>query len=132
MEEEFPGLFKRFTEFERELWGNGAFYPPANLVETETAFEVTMELPGLKPEEFHVEVREGLLTIYGKKEEEKEEKGKSFHRVERHYGHFRREMRLPLPVEEEKVTAEFRNGLLTVTIPKAKEVIAKTIEVKVK
>jgi HSP20 family protein len=62
------------------------FTPTFNLAETEVGFEVTMELPGMKPEEFKVEVKNGELWVTGEKKEEKEEKGKTFHRVERTYG----------------------------------------------
>jgi HSP20 family protein len=106
------------------------FVPAANLVETENEFEVTLELPGLKPEEVNVELREGALWVSGERKEEKEEKGKTFHRMERRYGAFRRVIPLPMEVKEEKVEAEFHNGILKVKLPKSEEVKPKHIEVK--
>jgi HSP20 family protein len=106
------------------------FVPMANLVETENEFEVTLDLPGLKPEEVNVELREGALWVSGERKEEKEEKGKTFHRMERRYGAFRRVIPLPTEVKEEKIEAEFHNGVLKVKLPKSEEVKPKHIEVK--
>jgi len=111
-------------------WIAERFVPTANLVETENEFEVTLDLPGLKPEEVNVELREGALWITGERKEETEEKGKTFHRMERRYGAFRRVIPLPAAVEEEKVAAEFHHGVLTVKLPKCEEVKPKHIEVK--
>jgi HSP20 family protein len=136
LENEMNELMGRF--FGREEgwgWGDGlekleAFTPRMNLVETENAYEVTVELPGIKPEEFNVEFKEGALWITGHRKEEKEEKGKTFHRVERHFGEFRRMIPLPGAVNEEKVEAAFKEGLLTVTVPKAEIVKPRHIAVK--
>jgi HSP20 family protein len=106
------------------------FVPAANLVETENEFEVTLELPGLKPEEVKVELREGALWVSGERKEEKEEKGKTFHRMERRYGEFRRVIPLPSEVKEEKIEAEFHNGVLKIKLPKSEEVKPRHIEVK--
>jgi HSP20 family protein len=131
MEERFARLMQPFFGSDEPMWGNGhEFMPQTNLVETEDAIEVTVELPGVKPEDFHVELREGDLWITGKKEEEHEEKGKTFHRVERSFGEFRRVFNLPAAVNAEAIDAEFRDGVLKVMIPKREEVKPKTINVK--
>jgi HSP20 family protein len=101
-----------------------------NLAETENHYEVTVELPGMKPEEFNVELRNGELWITGERKEEKEEKGKTWHRMERRYGEFRRVFRLPLAVEAEKVTAEYKEGILRIAVPKVAEAKPKRVEVK--
>lgn len=112
-----------------ETWGT-AFSPHANMVETPAGYEVTAELPGMKPEEFKVEVKDGELWITGEKQEETKAEGKRFHKVERRYGKFERAFGLPTAVKEEGITAEFKDGILKVTVPKAEEVQPKPIEVK--
>ena len=108
----------------------GKFMPEANLLETDKAVEVTVELPGMKPEDVRVEVKENALWITGEKKEEKEEKGKTFHRIERRAGMFRRVFQLPVEVSEEQVDARFAEGVLKITLPKAAKVAPKQIEVK--
>ena len=136
-----PGTFSRFEEemdrmmegvFGRRepVWIPEKFVPRTDLVETESELTVTVDLPGLKPEEVKLELREGALWVTGERKEEKEEKGKTFHRIERFYGTFRRVIALPTTVNEEKVEAEFHDGVLTVKLPKAEEVKPKHIEVK--
>jgi HSP20 family molecular chaperone IbpA len=83
-----PGIFGR----------EGKFLPEADIVETEKAVEVAVELPGMKPEEVKVEIKEGKLWIVGEKQTEKEEKGRTFHRMERRSGMFRRVFELPTEV----------------------------------
>ena len=109
---------------------DGKFLRVANMVETDKAVEVAVELPGLKPEDVKVEIKEGNLWITGEKKEEKEEKGKTFHRVERRAGMFRRVFQLPVEVMEEKVDARFAEGVLKITLPKAEKAAPKQIEVK--
>jgi HSP20 family protein len=109
---------------------DGKFLPEANLAETEKSVEVTVELPGMKPEEVKVEIKGEQLWITGEKKEEKEEKGKTFHRMERRTGMFRRIFTLPVEVVDEKVEAKFAEGVLKITLPKAEKVAPKQIEVK--
>jgi HSP20 family protein len=112
------------------LGTNGKFLPEANLAETEKAVEVTVELPGMKPEEVKVEIKGEQLWITGEKKEEQEEKGKTFHRVERRAGMFRRIFNLPVEVLHDKVEAKFAEGVLRVILPKAEKVAPQQIEVK--
>jgi HSP20 family protein len=106
------------------------FAPKSNLAETEMGYEVTVELPGMKPEDFHVEFKGGELWITGEKKEEQVEKGKMFHRIERRYGEFRRVIRLPAAINEELVTAEYKDGVLRIAVPKIAEAKAKRVAVK--
>src|SRR5438477_5905162 len=106
-----------------------SFVPTTNVAENENELEVTIDLPGLKPEEVNLELREGALWITGERKEEKEEKDRTFHRVERRYGSFRRVIPLPAAVNEEKVAAEFRDGVLTVKLPKSEAVNPRHSEV---
>lgn len=132
VEQEMEEMMKRFWGGERALLPVEAFAPHINIAETEKAYEVTVELPGLKPEEFHLEVKNGELWITGEKNEEKEEKGKTYHRVERRYGEFRRILPLPAMVKEEAVQAKYEAGVLTVTLPKPEEVLPKKVQIEVK
>lgn len=130
-EREIEDLWERvFGEGDGWLIERGEFVPMVNLSETEESLEVTVELPGLKPEDFNVEVKEGHLWISGEKKEEKEEKGKTFHRIERRYGEFRRVIPLPAAVDEEKIEARFTDGVLRVMVPKSEGAKPKHIEVK--
>ena len=104
--------------------------PRMNLSETDKHYEVTIDLPGLKPEEFDIELRHGDLWITGERKDEKEEKGKTWHRVERHYGQFCRMIRLGDDVDAEHVDAEYKDGVLTVIVAKTESAQTKHIAVK--
>lgn len=123
-----------FEEFGRGWpWGPGrARGLKLNVAETEKEIEVTADVPGIEPENIKVELREGLLTIKGEKQADKDDKGKDYHLVERSYGMFERSVMLPADVEADKVAARFDKGVLTVKLPKkpgAAESVRK-IEVK--
>ena len=130
LETEFPKWMTEFFTPEGGTFSKFEFAPEVNVAETEKAVEVTMELPGMKPEEVNVEIVEGRLWITGEKKEEKEEKGKTFHRIERKYGQFRRVLPLPTKVEAERVEAQMIEGVLKIVLPKAAEVRPKPIPVK--
>lgn len=106
------------------------FSPRSNVVETEGTFEVTVELPGMTRDDFSVEIKDSSLIVTGEKKEEKEEKGKTFHKLERHYGKFQRVLPLPVPVKEEEISAEYENGVLHVVLPKTELSKPRQIEVK--
>jgi len=130
-ETEFPKWMAEVFGPEAGMFGReGKFLPEANIMETDKAVEVTVELPGMKPEEVKLEIKDGTLLVTGEKKEEKEEKGKTFHRVERRAGMFRRAFALPVEVMEEKVDAKFVEGVLRITLPKAEKAAPKRIEIK--
>ncbi len=106
--------------------------PAVDLVEKEKAFELTAELPGLDEKNVEVKVANGVLTIKGEKQEDKEEKNKDFHMRERRFGSFERALRIPETVDADKIEASFKKGVLSVTLPKTVEAQkpVKTIEVK--
>jgi len=117
------------------LWGRQLSWPapPAvDITESDKAYEVTAELPGMKEKDIEVKVVHGNLIIKGEKLEEKEEKEKDYYVRDRHFGSFERRFRLPEGVDAEKIEASFKNGVLTVTLPKKPEAQkpAKGIEVK--
>lgn len=126
-------LMRDFFANEETPWKElNEFRPTANLAETDAAFEVTVDLPGVKPEDVHVEMRDGDLRITGERREEKEEKGKTFHHMERIVGRFERRMPMPTAVEEGKIDAAFKDGVLKVTLPKMVKTVPHRIEVKAK
>ena len=106
--------------------------PAVDVVESEKAYEITAELPGMDEKNIEVKVTDGRLTVKGEKQEEKEEKEKDYYLQERHYGSFERSFDLPESVEPDKIEASFKKGVLTVTLPKKAEAqkAAKKIEVK--
>lgn len=108
------------------------FKPSLDVSETEQAIKVSVELPGLAEQDIQVSLANDVLTISGEKKAEQEEKGENYHRVERSYGAFRRSIAVPAEVEADQVEATFKNGLLTVTLPKsaAAQAEVKKIEVK--
>lgn len=90
-----------------------------DMSETDDAIEVKMDVPGIQPEEIEVEVIGDSLLITGERKEEKEEKGKTFHRIERTSGSFSRSVKLPCEVQSEHIEAECADGVLTVKLPKS-------------
>jgi HSP20 family protein len=105
--------------------------PSVDVSETEGAYQIKAEIPDVKKEDVKVTLEEGVLTIQGERKQEKEEKGKRYHRVERSYGRFVRSFTLPDVVDEEKVKAEFKDGILNLALPKSEKAKPKAIEVKV-
>jgi HSP20 family protein len=103
--------------------------PAVEVVETDGAIEVTAELPGMSKEDVEIHLEQNVLTIRGEKKEEMERKEKERYLYERFYGSFQRAFTLPAPVDEGKVTAEFRNGVLKIHLPKTAEVKGKKISI---
>lgn len=106
--------------------------PDIDVSETDKEIQVSAELPGVEEKDVDVTLADGRLTIKGEKKQESEEKDKEFHRVERSYGSFERTLSLPDEIDENKVSATFKNGVLSVTIAKKKgaKPAAKKIAVK--
>jgi HSP20 family protein len=105
--------------------------PSVDVSETEGEYQIKAEIPDVKKEDVKVTVEDGVLTIQGERKHEKEEKGKKYHRVERSYGSFIRSFTLPDLVDEEKVKAEFKDGVLNLQLPKSEKAKPKAIEVTV-
>lgn len=106
--------------------------PSVDISETDSAYLVKGEIPGVKKEDVRVTIEDGMLTIQGERKQEKEEKGKKFHRVECSYGSFMRSFRVPDDADESKVKAEFKDGMLNVTLTKAPKEKAKSSAINVK
>jgi HSP20 family protein len=105
--------------------------PAVDVQETEKEYLIRAELPEVKKEDVKIEMVDGVLNIEGERKQEKEEKGRRFHKVERSYGKFVRQFMLPAGVDPMKVQAEFKEGMLNVHLPKTEEAKPKTVEVKV-
>lgn len=130
---EFDRLFKEgFTPFvgEGEL-STRTWAPPVDIYETENDIVLKAELPGVDPKDVEVKVEDNTLYLKGERKFEKEVKNESYHRVERSYGSFARSFSLPNSISAEKVKAEFKDGLLTLTLPKREEAKPRTIKIDV-
>jgi HSP20 family protein len=117
--------------YEKEALKVAEWAPVVDIQETETEYLVKADLPEVEKKDVQVTVQEGVLTIQGERKQEKEEKGKKFHRIERSYGTFLRTFTVPEDAEESKVTADFKDGVLRVHLPKTEKPRSKAIEVKV-
>ena len=128
---EMDRLFERFLE---PVWSEmptfGEWEPKVDVTEDKDGITVKAELPGVEQKDVAVTMQDGMLVIKGEKESEKEEKDKRHHRVERTYGAFSRALRLPAAVDGSKATAEFKNGVVTIKLPKAPEAKGTAIPVK--
>lgn len=114
----------RFGDFPE---GFGDFSPQVDITETDKALTVTAELPGLDEKDVEVTLTRDALTISGEKKAEKEEKDQNYYRIERSYGSFRRTIPLLYEIEADKVEAQFKKGVLTITLPKT-EVAQKQVK----
>lgn len=132
LRQEMDQLLQNFFGDDSEVSARVAMVPRLDVAETDTEVEVTTDLPGFKPEEVHVEVRDNYLTVSGEHVEEKKENGngKKYHRVERRSGSFSRSVWLPSPVDEGKVDAQLKQGVLTIRLPKTAAAQTKKIAVK--
>jgi HSP20 family protein len=107
------------------------FTPPVDIQETDNEFIVKADLPEIKKEELKVHFQEGVLAIEGERRQEKEEKGKRFHRVERDYGKFVRRFAMPTEIDPGKLRAEFKEGVLIIYLPKAPAAKPTVVDVKI-
>jgi HSP20 family protein len=130
LREEMEELFTRAFGEEGNLWPAERIVPSLDVAETDGALEVRMDIPGMEAKDIEIQVHGNLLTISGERKEEKEEKGKTYHRIERRTGSFSRSVTLPCPIKEEGIDAQYKNGTLTVKLPKTEEARAKKIAVK--
>jgi len=137
LQNEMNKLFEHFNQgFDiapvNEMSAMTGWMPKVNLAETDKEIQVTAELPGVEEKDVEVTIDQGMLILKGEKKAEKEEKNKNYYRVERSYGSFQRSFALPKEVEAEKVEATFKNGVLSVKLPKSWEAqqSAKKIPIK--
>jgi HSP20 family protein len=114
-----------------DFWEETEWLPPVDVAETKNEIVVNVEAPGMDPKEFEISLKEGTLTIKGEKKQEKVEGEEDYHIVERRYGTFTRSVLLPQEVQSDKISASYKNGVLTVTAPKSEGAKRKEIKIKV-
>ena len=137
LEREFNKLFSTFgdkfgiSRADEEAYENAIWSPLADISENDDKYIVKLDLPGIDKKDVKLSFTEGQITISGERKQENEEKDTKYHRVERMYGKYYRSFVLPNKIKEDKIDAQFKNGQLTITIPKADEVKPKEIEIKV-
>ncbi|MDW8480201.1 MAG: Hsp20/alpha crystallin family protein [Xanthomonadales bacterium] len=115
-ESAFRGAWPAALEGDR-----GWFAPALDIAEDEKSYRIELELPGLEAKDVSIELEEGVLIVRGEKKLEREEKKDRYHRIERSYGQFQRMLDLPEDADAERIEASFRNGVLTITLPKRAE-----------
>jgi HSP20 family protein len=107
-----------------------AWAPALDISERKDAYLVTVELPGVEPDDLEITLEDGVLTIQGERHFAHDSSEQQFHRVERRYGAFRRSITLPAQVQAEQIEASFDNGVLQILVPKMEEATAKRIKVR--
>lgn len=127
MQEEMNRLFNYYAP---SRYRRAPSYPALNLWADEESVIVRAELPGIAPEELDISVDNGDLTLSGQRTRDEVPEGTTYHRQERNYGSFSRTIRLPFKIEAEGVEAVMKNGVLTLTLPRAEEDKPKKIEIK--
>lgn len=116
--------------FEDEGFARGAWNPSVDIYENKDQLILEAELPGMKREDFELTIENNVITLRGERKFEKKEETDNYHRVERAYGSFSRSFTLPQTVQTDNATADFKNGVLRVTLHKREEVKARRIEIK--
>ncbi len=124
-------LFDDFLSHDSDEMFESRWHPVVDLSENGDNYLVHAEIPGLNKKDVKITLQDNVLTISGEKKLEREEKNKTYHLVERSHGQFTRSFNLPAKVDEKGIKAEFKNGVLEITLPKAPEAKAREIEIKV-
>ena len=126
---------RRFNDIVDEFFNNSdsyrsdSFMPSVDVAETDTHFEISAELPGMKKEDIQVDLENGRLSITGERSFRNEEEGKNYHRVENRYGSFSRSFYLPDSIDEDSISAKYEDGILNITIAKNEQKVKKQIEI---
>lgn len=138
-----PNVFSEMDDMLKKMWYGFPFHnleadmdigwsPRLDVSETDKGLEIVADLPGMDKKDISVSLEDNLLTIKGEKKEEKESKDKHYHTIERRSGSFYRAIRLPVEVEKDKVEAAFKDGVLTLRLPKSKEAKKKVAQIEIK
>jgi HSP20 family protein len=127
----FDTTLSRPARNEEELL-TGAWAPPVDILETKEKTVLKAELPGFDEDQIHLHFEDGILSLEGERKFEKENADENYHRVERSYGRFVRSFTIPSNVDNEKISAAFHNGILTVELPKREETKPKQIRIQAK
>jgi HSP20 family protein len=140
IEREFDRLFKTFEnkfrltdkQVENSDYDNAVWMPVTDIYEDKDNYKLKLDLPGLSKNDVKITYTNGQLSISGERKQEKENDSGKYHRIERVYGNFFRTFSLPHKIKESDIDAEFKDGQLLITIPKAEEAKPKELEIKVK
>lgn len=130
--DEFTGM-KSFADTMNRLFAdvNRPWAPPVDILETENDVVLKADLPDVKIEDIDIRLENGTLTLKGERKFEKDENSKGYHRIERGYGSFARAFTLPDTLEGDNVKADYKNGVLTISLPKKEVAKPKTVKVEV-
>lgn len=128
MDKVFNQFFSR--PYEGDDFPEIEWAPRVDIMEKDNEYMLRAELPGLVKDDVKITMQDNVLTIKGEKKEEIKEENKNYHLCERRYGKFMRSFRLPTPVEAKKIDANFKDGVLTISLPKSEEAKPKEIEIK--
>jgi HSP20 family protein len=131
MLEEPLAMFRPFLPLEENYWPMKAWTPACDIFETDKELVLKFELPEVKKHDVKVTMENNVLMLKGERKFEELTDRENYHRVERHYGEFMRSFNVPMFVDSTKINAEFKEGVLTVILPKREEAKAKQIDVKV-
>ncbi len=128
----YDRIFRDFYNENYEVDSNSNHWSPStDIREDDNKYTVTADLPGVDKKNVSINVKDNVLTLTGERTLEKKDEGSNFHRRERMYGSFKRSFRLSDMINEEKINAKFKNGILVIELPKAEEVKPREIEIKV-
>jgi HSP20 family protein len=134
--ESLPSEFRLFQDTLGRLLDESStgrpWTPAVDIIETENDLVLKADLPDVDMKDIHVELENGTLSLKGQRKFESEKKEKGYHRIERSYGSFARYFAMPETVDPEKISAEYKNGVLTVTLPKKEIAKPRTVKVDVK
>jgi HSP20 family protein len=132
----FNLLREEMNELVNRMFGNSQIQvgnlmsPALDVAETDNAYDIHVDMPGMKAENFDIQVQGNVVRICGQREEKKEEKSAKYHCIERQTGSFSRTVTLPCDVNEDEVAAEYNNGVLSVKLPKSEQAKSKKIAVR--
>jgi HSP20 family protein len=135
VQDEMNRMFDRF--FSREPWegdesmSTAEWSPTVDISENKDEYFVSAELPGMKKEDVQITYANNVLRIEGERRKEEEKQDTNYHRVERLYGKFCRTFQVPTQIQADKIAADFKNGILTVHLPKAEEAKPKEVQIKI-
>lgn len=126
----FSTLIDRFFNESVTRNGGSSFVPKVDIIENQNSYEIQLAAPGLKKDDFKIEINDNYLTVSGERNFTKEQKEKNYHTIETQYGSFSRSFYLPENVDASKINAQYNNGILELTLPKdEKKVLKQTIKV---
>jgi len=140
---DFSNLARNMERFFDEVWGRpqrrseeagslrGAWIPAVNILEKKDSIDITVEMPGVDAKDVEVTIENGVLSLRGERKFEAASEGETYHRVESAFGMFERRFTLPPAVDSNKIDARFKNGIMTIHLPKREESKPHTVKVKV-